>query len=63
MKTAREFVQDLFDATIDTMPMTAEAAQEDLDAFQREGWDIPEDLDAETYCELWNELINWNETH
>lgn len=59
MKTAREFVQDLFDATIDIIPMSLETARHDLDSFKKEGWEIPEDLDAETFCEFWNELVNW----
>ena len=58
MKTTREFVQDLFDNATDILPMTPEDAQEDLKAFRADGWDIPEDLDAETYCEIWNDLVN-----
>ena len=48
------FVADLFDSALDTSQMTAELAAEDLDRFRSEGWNVPEDLTAEEYAEIWN---------
>ena len=53
----QEFVEGLFDNAIDIEMMTVEQAAEDLESFNREGWDLPEDITAEEYVEAWNELV------
>lgn len=59
--TAYEFVRNLWENSdsYDTM-MDIETAQQDLDNFRSESWDVPEDLTAEEYASIWNELVNEN---
>ena len=52
-----EFVFVLFDHSIDPSKMNLKEAQDDIDRFSREGWDIPEGLDAESYMGIWNSLV------
>jgi hypothetical protein len=54
LTTNEAFVAELWDNAIDTTAMTAEQAAEDLAHFRREGWDVPEDLTAAEYAEIWN---------
>ena len=58
LSTNEAFVADLFDNAIDSTSMTAEQAAEDLSMFRREGWDVPEDLTAEEFAEIWNRFCN-----
>lgn len=52
-----DFVAALFDAYRDTPTMmTVEDAENDLRTFRAEGWDVPSDLTAEEYADIWNEL-------
>ena len=59
--TAYEFVRNLWENSdnYDSM-MDIETAQQDLDNFRSEFWDVPEDLTAEEYASIWNELVNEN---
>lgn len=61
--TAYEFVRNLWENSdsYDTM-MDIETAQQDLDNFRSGSWDVPEDLTAEAYASIWNELVNENTT-
>ena len=58
--TAYEFVKDLWEHAEDySRYMTAQTAREDLDNFRRQdGWEVPEDLTAEEFADLWNELVD-----
>lgn len=59
--TKREFVQFLWEHTMDYdgSYMSLETARADLENFRAEdGWDVPEDLTAEEYMEMWNELVD-----
>ena len=59
MKTAREFVAELFDSCFFVAgKMTVEDARDDLRHFRAEGWEIPEELTPELYAELWNEFCD-----
>lgn len=53
LTTNESFVADLFD-NADATPITPEAANSDLIMFRRDGWDVPEDLTAEEFAEIWN---------
>ena len=57
--TKREFVENLFNENRNGNPelMDIETAENDLNNFRLDGWDIPEDLTAEEYAEIWNNLI------
>ena len=55
--TAREWVENLFNEDRnDAEPMSVRTAESDLRNFRAEGWDVPEDLTAQEYMEIWNEL-------
>ena len=57
--TTSEFVRNLWENSSDyTTKMDINTAQNDLDTFRAEGWDVPEDLTAEEYAEAWNELVD-----
>ena len=53
LTTNEAFVADLFD-NADATPITSEDAGADLIMFRRDGWDVPEDLTAEEFAEIWN---------
>ena len=57
--TKREFVENLFNENRNGNPelMDIETAENDLNNFRLDGWDIPEDLTAEEYAEIWNDLV------
>lgn len=56
--TIRKFVEDLYNSCREgAQPLTVEQAAEDLENFRRESWEIPEDITAEEYMEIWNELV------
>lgn len=64
--SAYEFVESLFNEAGDDqlITMTIEAAEADLENFERSGWDIPEDLTPEEYADLWNEMLaEWEEAN
>ena len=57
--TTREFVEKLFsDCREGTEPMTIEEAEADIRNFDADGWELPDDITAEEYMEIWNELAN-----
>ena len=57
--TASEFVRNLWENSSDyATKMDITTAQNDLDTFRAEGWDVPDDLTAEEYAEAWNELVD-----
>lgn len=59
--TKREFVQFLWEHAMDYdgSYMSLETARADLENFRAEdGWDVPEDLTAEEYAEIWNGLVD-----
>lgn len=57
--TTSEFVRNLWENSSDyTTKMDITTAQNDLDTFRAEGWDVPDDLTAEEYAEVWNELVD-----
>ena len=57
--TNREFVLTVFDSCREEVDyMTTAEAAADLANFRREGWPVPEELTAEEYAEIWNELID-----
>lgn len=57
--TKREFVENLFNENRNGNPelMDIETAENDLNNFRLDGWDIPEDLTADEYAEIWNSLV------
>ena len=54
---AYKFMEELFNEGT-TAKMTVAIAREDLENFKRTGWYIPEDLTAERYTEIWNEMVD-----
>lgn len=57
--TTSEFVRNLWENSSDyTTRMDITTAQNDLNTFRAEGWDVPDDLTAEEYAEAWNELVD-----
>ena len=55
----REFVEKLFsDCREDAGPITIEEAEADIRNFDADGWELPNDITAEEYMEIWNELVN-----
>ena len=57
--TTREFVEKLFsDCREGAEPMTIEEAEVDIRNFDADGWELPDDITAEEYMEIWNELVN-----
>lgn len=59
MKTAREFVAELFSVhPVTPEKMTVEDARCDLRNFRADGWAIPEELTPELYAALWNEFCD-----
>jgi len=57
--TKEEFVFNLFDTCSDIpTTMTLEDAENDLRNFRAEEWDVPDDLSAEEYAELWNGMVS-----
>lgn len=57
--TTREFVEKLFsDFREGAEPMTIEEAEADIRNFNADGWELPDDITAEEYMEIWNELVN-----
>lgn len=53
-----DFVRDVFyGSRVTPEIMTVEQAQADLTHFVLEGWKVPSDLDADTYADLWNDLV------
>lgn len=57
--TNYEFVRNLFDATREhPEPLDLATAQQDLRNFRAEGWNVPDDLTAEEYLEIWNGLVS-----
>ena len=57
--TTSEFIRNLWENSSDyTTRMDITTAQNDLDTFRAEGWDVPDDLTAEEYAEAWNELVD-----
>lgn len=54
LTTNEAFVADLFDNADATPTITPEAAASDIIMFRRDGWDVPEDLTAEEFAEIWN---------
>ena len=57
--TAYDFVRNLWENSDSyDQRMDIKTAQQDLDNFQSESWDVPEDLTAEEYMEIWNGLID-----
>ena len=57
--TTSEFVRNLWENSGDyTTKMDITTAQNDLDTFRAEGWDVPDDLTAEEYAEAWNDLVD-----
>jgi len=62
MKTIEEIVQNMMDGSPDyDKPMSLEDAKRDVDNIKRDmrsnDEEIPEDLTAETYQEIWNSLL------
>ena len=58
MVTTREFVENLFsDCREGAEPMTIEEAEADIRNFNADGWELPDDMTAEEYMEIWNELV------
>ncbi len=56
--TTREFVENLFnDCREGAEMMTVEEAEADIRNFAAEGWQIPDDITAEEYAQIWNELL------
>lgn len=60
--TAYEFVRSLWEnSDAYNVRMDIDTARTDLDNFRSEDdWDVPEDLTAEEYMEIWNALIDDN---
>ena len=58
LSTNEAFVAEVFDTSIDTAPMTAEVAAEDLAFFRAEGWDVPDDITPEEYADIWNRFCS-----
>ena len=57
--TAYDFVRNLWENSDSyDQRMDIKTAQQDLDNFHSESWDVPEDLTAEEYMEIWNGLID-----
>ena len=57
--TTREFVEKLFsDCREGAETMTIEEAEADIRNFNADGWELPDDITAEEYMEIWNELVN-----
>lgn len=57
--TVYEFIRNLWENSPDyTAHMDEETAQQDLDTFRSEGWDVPEDLTAAEYTSIWNGLVD-----
>ena len=53
----RSFVYRLFDnALTPILAMDLQTAERDLEYFRAYDWEVPEDLTAEEYMEIWNEL-------
>lgn len=57
-----EFVCDLWQNSGDTQRMDIETAAGDLENYRADGWDIPDGLTPELYAELWNRLVDSQET-
>lgn len=57
--TKYEFVEKVFDECRDVpTAMTVEDAAIDLMNFRADEWDVPDDLTAEEYAEIWNGMVN-----
>lgn len=56
-ENAYDFVEELFNNST-SVRTTLEDAKEDLKNFQRAGWNIPTDLTAEKFVEIWNGLVD-----
>lgn len=58
--TNYEFVRDIWqNSDAYTQPMDLDTARCDLDNFRADRWDLPEDLTAEEYVTIWNELAGY----
>lgn len=55
--TIREFIDNLWLSTDFIETMTLEDAEFNLQNFRADEWDVPEDLDAETFMIEWNSLV------
>ena len=59
--TAYEFVRNLWENSSSYADrIDSDTAREDLENFRAEGWDIPDGLTADTYADIWNELVEEN---
>lgn len=56
--TVYEFTKSLFDESLFPKRMTIETATEDLENFRIDGWELPEDITAEEYAEIWNGFLD-----
>jgi hypothetical protein len=56
--TTRQFVEGIFnDCREGAKPITVEEAENDISNFKNEGWEMPKNITAEEYSEIWNGLI------
>lgn len=58
-QVTREWIEEWMANSLDAYAelMTVEGAEADLRNLRAEGIEVPEDLTAEEYAEMWNEMV------